>query len=292
LDALAALVSSQLVTADGMPVRFSFAHPLTRAAVYDAIPAAERTDLHLRTARVHAHDPIKAATHLVRVPPGLGSLDPVPVLSEAAEVSLARGSVNGAVAFLRRILEEDLGDRRAGVLTRLGTVESLVDASRGIERLAEALALEPDPDKRAQVSFSLATVLWLTCRPREAARGAGPPPCGNAGPSPPPQAAPAAPAGRRASRRSSVPTAGYGCRACSSFVHQDGPRRQDLHSRHRLPCGCRTLGGGSRPGGQRCCLLSDELRGRHRADRRPSMPARARPTSRRAHRRPDATAQP
>ncbi|WP_067807401.1 ATP-binding protein, partial [Actinomadura formosensis] len=170
LDALTPLVSSQLVTADGVPVRFSFGHPLIRAAVYDAIPAAERTDLHLRAARVHAHDPIKAATHLVRVPPGLGSPDPVPVLSEAADASLARGSVNGAVAFLRRILEEDLGDRRAATLTRLGTAESLVDAPRGIEHLAEALALEPDPDKRAQVSFSLATVLWLTCRPREAAR--------------------------------------------------------------------------------------------------------------------------
>ncbi|SEG89993.1 DNA-binding transcriptional activator of the SARP family [Thermomonospora echinospora] len=170
LDALAPLVSSQLVTADGVPVRFSFGHPLIRTAVYDAIPEAERTDLHLRAAQVHAHDPIKAATHLVRVPPGLGSLDPVPVLSEAADASLARGSVNGAVAFLRRALEEDLGDRRAGMLTRLGTVESLIDAPRGIEHLAEALALEPDPDRRAQVSFSLATVLWLTCRPREAAR--------------------------------------------------------------------------------------------------------------------------
>ncbi|MFI0448630.1 BTAD domain-containing putative transcriptional regulator [Actinomadura sp. 6N118] len=170
LEALTPLVSSQLVTVDGVPVRFSFSHPLIRTAVYDAIPATARTDLHLRAAHVHAHDPIKAATHLVRVPPGLGRRDPVPVLSEAADLSLARGSVNGAVSFLRRILEEDLGDRRADMLTRLGTAESLVDAPLGIERLSEALALEPDPEKRAQISFSLATVLWLTCRPREAAR--------------------------------------------------------------------------------------------------------------------------
>ncbi|RAY12827.1 hypothetical protein DPM19_22675 [Actinomadura craniellae] len=170
LDALAPLVSGQLVTAEGIPVRFSFGHPLIRAAVYDAIPVAERTGLHLHAARLHAHDPIKAASHLLRVPPGLDAPDPVAVLGEAAELSLARGSVNGAVAFLRRILEEDLGDRRADMLTRLGMAEALVDSDRAIERLSEALAVQPDPERRAQISYFLASTLWLTSRPRDAAR--------------------------------------------------------------------------------------------------------------------------
>ncbi|MDX6742013.1 BTAD domain-containing putative transcriptional regulator [Actinocorallia sp. A-T 12471] len=172
LDALTPLVSDQLVECEGVPLRFSFAHPMLRAAVYDATPAALRTELHLRAAHTatDAHDPLRAATHLSRVPPGLDERDPVPVLDQAAELSLARGAVASTVTFLRRMLEEDLGDRRVATLARLGTAEALVDTGQAVETLSAVLAVEPDPDARARISYGLASTLWLASRPREAAR--------------------------------------------------------------------------------------------------------------------------
>ncbi|MBL7498858.1 AAA family ATPase [Frankia sp. CNm7] len=172
LHALPPLVSSQLVVAEGIPVRFSFGHPLIRDSVYESIPAAQRTELHLRAAHaaMGAHDPIRAATHLLRVPPGYGTYDPIPILAEAADISLAKGSVNSAVTFLRRIMEADLGERRTEMLTRLGSVEALVDPSSAIEHLSEALARSPGPEARARVACGLASTLWIAGRPREAAR--------------------------------------------------------------------------------------------------------------------------
>ncbi|MCD0452634.1 AAA family ATPase [Actinocorallia sp. API 0066] len=172
LDALTPLVSDQLVECEGVPLRFSFAHPMLRAAVYDATPAALRTELHLRAAHTatDAHDPLRAATHLSRVPPGLDERDPVPVLDAAAELSLARGAVASTVTFLRRMLEEDLGERRVATLARLGTAEALVDTGRAVETLSAVLAVEPDPEARARISYGLASTLWLASRPREAAR--------------------------------------------------------------------------------------------------------------------------
>ena len=172
LDALSPLVSAQLVDCEGVPLRFSFAHPMLRAALYDATPAALRTELHLRAAytAVAAHDPLRAATHLLRVPPGLDDRDPVPVLNEAVELSLARGAVTSAVTFLRRMLEEDLGDGRTATLARLGMAEALVDTGRALETFSQVLAREPDPEARARVSYGVASTLWLTSRPRDAAR--------------------------------------------------------------------------------------------------------------------------
>ncbi|GAA3441694.1 BTAD domain-containing putative transcriptional regulator [Planomonospora venezuelensis] len=171
LDALSALVACELVGARGTPARFSFVHPLIRAAVYDGIGTGPRADLHLRAvdAAVHDHDAVRAATHLLRVPPGMGDRDPVAILDRATDLSLARGSVDGAVSFLRRILEEDLGERRAAVLARLGGTEALVDMARAVEHLSHALALEPDPGRRAEIACLLASAHWLVGRPRQAA---------------------------------------------------------------------------------------------------------------------------
>jgi len=193
LEALAPLVASGLVVADGIPVRFAFGHPLVRASIYESIPAARRAELHLRAARTAtaSHDPIKAATHLLRVPGGFVAANPVPdvrdaddpadgvprlpaddlvsVLVEAADLSQARGSVDSAVAFLRRAVEVDLGDRRTEMLVRLGNAEAHVDCAAASTHLSEALARERDPRLRAQIAGALATTLWLDRQPREAA---------------------------------------------------------------------------------------------------------------------------
>ncbi|WP_204041754.1 BTAD domain-containing putative transcriptional regulator [Acrocarpospora phusangensis] len=171
LDLLSALVAGELVTARGTPPRFSFGHPLIRAAVYDGIPPGTRAELHLRAAGVAGRDqdPVKAATQLLRVPPGMGGQDTVAILNRATDLSLASGSATGAAAFLRRTLQEDLGERRVQVLTRLGMTEALVDMAQAIEHLSHALALEPDPEERARIAYILASTQWLVGRPREAA---------------------------------------------------------------------------------------------------------------------------
>ncbi len=180
LDAVSSLVVNDLVTSHGVPARFSFGHPLIQAAVYSGIRASRLADLHLRAAgaAMAGHDPIRAATHLLRVPPGMGDHDvppgmgdhdPTAILGEAVDLSLARGSVDGAVAFLRRQLDEAPADQRLGVLTRLGMTEALVNMPQAVERLSEVLTLEPDPERRAEIAFILGCTTWTIGRPRQAA---------------------------------------------------------------------------------------------------------------------------
>ncbi|GAA3228387.1 BTAD domain-containing putative transcriptional regulator [Actinocorallia longicatena] len=168
LDALTPAINAGLVVSSGVPARFSFAHPLIRRAVYDALPAGLRTKLHLRAAASAGNDVTLAATHLLHVPPGIG--DPVPVLDAAADLSLARGSVDAAVTFLRRVLEEDLGEHRAAAVTRLGMAEVHVDNNAAIDSLTEALALSSGAEERVRLTHVLATALWFGCRPRDAAQ--------------------------------------------------------------------------------------------------------------------------
>ncbi|MFI9550974.1 BTAD domain-containing putative transcriptional regulator [Nonomuraea endophytica] len=173
MDAVAALVANDLVEARGVPARFTFCHPLIRQAVYEGIRPSTLIGLHMAAVRAALtdRDAIRAATHLLRIPPGTGGRDTVELLLRAADLSLARGSVDGAVAFLRRALDEDLGERRLTVLTRLGLAEALVDMPRSLQHLAEVLELEPDPERRAEIALTIGCTTWMTSRPRQAARG-------------------------------------------------------------------------------------------------------------------------
>ncbi|WP_238005231.1 BTAD domain-containing putative transcriptional regulator [Dactylosporangium sp. AC04546] len=122
LDQLAVLQVNHLV--EGAQ-RCSFAHPLTGEAVYEWIGPAERAALHVRAALValRTNDVVAAASHVVRVPARWGDVDAVSVLDQAAQVCLDRGSVDDAVVFLRRLLEEDLGSDRQRILNRLAAAE-------------------------------------------------------------------------------------------------------------------------------------------------------------------------
>ncbi len=103
--------------------RYSFTHPLTGEAAYEGIGPAQRAAMHARAAGValRTDDVVAAASHLVRVPARWGDVDAVPVLDQAAQVCLDRGSVDEAAAFLRRLLEEDLGGDRDRILDRLAS---------------------------------------------------------------------------------------------------------------------------------------------------------------------------
>ncbi|PTA43239.1 BTAD domain-containing putative transcriptional regulator [Micromonospora sp. RP3T] len=159
LHHLAALRANQLVVASDGGRRFAPARPLIREAVYEGVGPGVRAGLHVRAAGValRVGDVVGAGSQLLRVPAGWGGgVDAVGVLGEAARVCLARGAVDSAVAFLRRLLEEDLGGGRGGVLTRLGMAEYLVDTGAAVGHLTAGLALETDPETRARTALALA----------------------------------------------------------------------------------------------------------------------------------------
>ncbi|WP_405093166.1 LuxR C-terminal-related transcriptional regulator [Micromonospora sp. NBC_01392] len=168
---LAALRANQLVVASDGGRRFAPARPLIREAVYEGVGPGVRAGLHVRAAGValRVGDVVGAGSQLLRVPAGWGGeVDAVRVLGEAARVCLARGAVDSAVAFLRRLLEEDLGAGRGGVLTRLGMAEYLVDTGAAVGHLTAGLALETDPETRARTALTLAAALHADGQPAEA----------------------------------------------------------------------------------------------------------------------------
>jgi DNA-binding SARP family transcriptional activator/DNA-binding NarL/FixJ family response regulator len=163
LDGLTRLRVSGLVGSAGVPERFTFSHPLIQAAIYNEMGAGNRAELHLRASHAARRrlDVIRAAIHLLRVPPGLGGLESAAILVQAAESCLARGAVDNAVAYLRRYLEEDIGDQRLSALTRLGMTEILVDTRQAAEHLSTALKLETDAERRAEIALALAGALFF-----------------------------------------------------------------------------------------------------------------------------------
>ncbi|MEU7575440.1 BTAD domain-containing putative transcriptional regulator [Micromonospora sp. NPDC049240] len=168
---LAALRANQLVAASDGGRRFALARPLICEAVYEGVGSGVRAGLHVRAAGValRVGDVVGAGSQLLRVPAGWGGeVDAVGVLGEAARVCLVRGAVDSAVAFLRRLLEEDLGEGRGGVLTRLGMAEFLVDTGAAVGHLAAGLALETDPETRARTALTLAAALHADGQPAEA----------------------------------------------------------------------------------------------------------------------------
>ncbi|MFC7247533.1 BTAD domain-containing putative transcriptional regulator [Catellatospora aurea] len=172
MEGLDVLDNSAYVTERRETNTFSFTHPLIAAAVYEGIEPGLRAELHLRAAgaAMRTHDVVGAASHLLRVPARWGDVDAVSVLGQAAEVCLARGSVDSAVVFLRRQLEEDLGADLGHVLTRLGMAEYLVDTGQAAQHLAAALELESDPDNRARITLALAGSLFFAGAPSAAVR--------------------------------------------------------------------------------------------------------------------------
>jgi tetratricopeptide (TPR) repeat protein len=178
--ALAGLDRSAAATAAGALVRadllqagpmLQFSHPVVRAAVYEAIDAAERVEAHRRAARLlddRGADPEQVAAHLLLVAP---AADPLvtSTLFEAARRALARGAAETAVTYLRRALAEPPeGSERSRLLWELGLAESRIDVPAAAEHLLEALKREQDPDSYGQIALRCGRVLFYAGRNREA----------------------------------------------------------------------------------------------------------------------------
>jgi DNA-binding CsgD family transcriptional regulator len=98
-----------LARADILEVRpLRFRHPLLRAATYEEIGLAERSELHRQAAAVLASSnagPARVAEHLLLAEP-VADLWVVVQLKTAAGEALARGSPESAVSYLKRALDE------------------------------------------------------------------------------------------------------------------------------------------------------------------------------------------
>ena len=125
----AATAADALAAADilaiGRPLEF--VHPLVQAAVYDDIPAAQRSLVHARAARLLQRDGLgedAQAAHLLATEPA-GDGWCVTTLGRAAGAALAVGAPDAASAYLRRALEEPAPeDQLPELVWQLGRAEA------------------------------------------------------------------------------------------------------------------------------------------------------------------------
>jgi DNA-binding CsgD family transcriptional regulator len=156
------LVAADLLASEG-PTRF--AHPLLRAAVYDRIPLAARSELHRVAADVLAGaqaDAEAVAAHLLASEPA-GDAGTVARLRTAAGAALGRGVPVAAIAYLRRALAEPPNlDQRNAILAELGHAELVARDSAAVHDLEQALDASTDPVARARIRNQLADAVLFT----------------------------------------------------------------------------------------------------------------------------------
>lgn len=139
----AAAAASALATAEifSDAAAAGFMHPLVGAAVYEDIPAHERSLTHERAARQLRDGGCSAGTvavHLTLAPPR-GREWVCDVLDEAAQEALRAGAPGSAVHYLARALSEPPArERRARLLLELGSAEAMLYAPSAIEHLTFA----------------------------------------------------------------------------------------------------------------------------------------------------------
>ena len=164
-SASADALADAMILEPGRPLRF--AHPIVRAAVYDAVPSAMRSDLHARAARLRAVDEGESnavAAHLLETEPR-GDAATVETLRRAAAAAVARGAPEPAVEFLRRALAEPPSENaRPQVLSELGSSLVRVGDPSAPDTLREAFELAVTADARAHSGHELATALMIAGR--------------------------------------------------------------------------------------------------------------------------------
>jgi DNA-binding CsgD family transcriptional regulator len=142
-----------------------FVHPLLRAAVYDAIPAASRAAAHARAATVLKANEAAAeeiAAHLLLTSPGM-SPSAVEVLDEAARNAARMGAPESTVAYLQRALAEPAAQPARGErLKRLGDAEVAIRDPAAIGHLRQAADLIQEPAGALEITLQLADALLMS----------------------------------------------------------------------------------------------------------------------------------
>ena len=139
-----------------------YAHPLLRDAVLAGWPVGRRQEVYLAAAEamVRRGDRAEAVARPLLRTRAVGLPWVSRVLRDAARVALRESRPEDAVGYLRRTLEEPLGDGlRQRLLTELGSLEYAATDAPGIPRFAEALQLPARPDDRVRTAIALGTAL-------------------------------------------------------------------------------------------------------------------------------------
>jgi DNA-binding CsgD family transcriptional regulator len=171
--AAAGVAVDELVRADVLAPRdpLGFHHPLLRAAVYGAIPARRRGELHARAARLctaWGAAPEQVCAHLMLSPSG-GDADVVETLRSAAGRALETATPDSAVQYLERALRErPPAATRAAVLAELGHAEAVAGRSEAVQHLEEAIRLVDAGTPRAELLLAFARALHHNGRLPEA----------------------------------------------------------------------------------------------------------------------------
>ncbi|MFD7687775.1 AAA family ATPase [Streptomyces sp. NPDC059781] len=150
-----------------------YAHPLLRDAVLSGWTSGRRRAAH----RTAAEELMRGGAEVAVVAGHLSHASAVAeswavdVLVEAAAGEVRAGRPRGAVAFLRRALDEPMAPvRRATVLIQLGSLECAEYPSGGIARLAEAVRLPGGSRDLVRAMVALATALVRSGETRAALR--------------------------------------------------------------------------------------------------------------------------
>jgi DNA-binding CsgD family transcriptional regulator len=142
-------------------------HPIIEAAIYTDLAPAERSQMHLESARTLAAAGAsgdRCASHLLAVEPGTDAWT-VEVLREAAAGAVARGAPESAVTYLARAGRERVArERGVRVLRELGMAEFLAGRQAGIEHLRGALELTTDVVERARIARDLGNAFTVVDR--------------------------------------------------------------------------------------------------------------------------------
>jgi DNA-binding CsgD family transcriptional regulator len=136
-----------------------FVHPLIREATYADMAPGERTLAHERAARILDEAGAPASRVAAQLLHSATTDEPwaVEALRAAASDALARGGPESAVIYLRRAMRGPLDTgERADVIFELGAAEALIDGPAAAARLAEALDLAQEPERRAAIAAQLA----------------------------------------------------------------------------------------------------------------------------------------
>jgi DNA-binding CsgD family transcriptional regulator len=164
----AQLAALGILRVNGAAIRY----PLIGALLANAVPPAERCQLHARAARaLHERGarPESVAVHLVEA----GSFDEPwaeHVLLQAGE-SMAATCPHSAVRVYERVLQEPIGaQERVKVLARLGMAQLNANVPAAVRRLEVAMGMACEPEERAEIALGLSCGLAVTGRHQEAVR--------------------------------------------------------------------------------------------------------------------------
>jgi len=168
VDAADRLAAADIL-APGRPL--TFAHPIVRAGIYEALPAGDRAGGHRAAARMLADEHganERVAEHLLATDP-MADAWVVERLVAAARAAAQSGAPESAATYLRRALEEPpRSEDRAGLMLELGMSEASAGLDTWPSRLRAAMESATQDSARVAAATVLALALGRAQRSAEA----------------------------------------------------------------------------------------------------------------------------